>query len=190
MTVQSDGTREEPHLHRATDRIAQPWANGKGVTHTVAGATDGEWRISIATVTAAAEFSTYEGFTRQIMPLAGSDMTLRLNGDRVHLPQFSVLDFSGSDDVSVEDVATPMLDLNVFTQRGRYRSSLTMLTLPGDVDLTADEGQVKVVLALGTGTSYGVSGLEQLDAVVLSGPGRARITGVGRVAIAEITSTP
>lgn len=189
MTVQPSGPHEESRVHRAADRVAQPWANGKGVTRTVAGATDGEWRISIATVTAAAEFSVYKEFSRQIMPLAAAGMTLRVNGDRIHLPQFSVLDFLGSEDVSVEDVTTPMLDLNVFTRCGRYRSSLTMITLTPDTDLTVDEGQIGVAIALGRGISYGATSLDELDAVVLAGAGRARITGVGRVAIAAITST-
>lgn len=80
---------------------AQPWQNGRGITHeiwrTPAGDGDYEVRVSIADVTESGPFSTFPGYRRWTFlvgpaPIALGAVELLAPGDHVELPGDRALD--------------------------------------------------------------------------------------------------
>jgi environmental stress-induced protein Ves len=117
-------------LLRASERIAQPWKNGGGITREVAVFPDGagfdtfDWRVSIAQVASAGPFSRFDGIDRTLAILAGRmrltfpERVLELDADSAPLA------FAG--DVACEGTPLhgPVTDLNLMTRRGKVRGRM------------------------------------------------------------------
>ena len=110
----------------ASERVAQAWKNGGGITREVAvfpaGASmdDFLWRVSMAEVTEAGPFSLFAGIDRHLTVLSGT-LRLDVSDRRVILAAGESLAFAG--DVAVSGVPlTPVTDLNVMTRRGKFRA--------------------------------------------------------------------
>ncbi len=113
---------------------AQPWKNGAGLTRELAveprgaGATDFDWRISIAEVDRDAPFSAFPGVDRCITLLSGAGMRLAsIDGsidhrlDRVHAP----FTFSGDLALDATLLGGACSDFNVMTRRGAWRTEVS-----------------------------------------------------------------
>lgn len=107
---------------------AQPWRNGRGVTHEVV-----RWpgepfavRISVADITGPAPFSAFAGYRRWLYLLDGGPVTLDVDRERTVLgaPGDGVA-FAGDATVAAIAVARPSRDLNVMVRD----------TLPARVEL-------------------------------------------------------
>jgi environmental stress-induced protein Ves len=165
---------------RARDRTRTPWRNGAGFATDVvaeprnASVGDFDWRISIATVDEDADFSSYPGIDRLLMPLSPGGLDLEIDGTVRHTAQFEVQAFAGESLVRSVNVASTSLDLNLMLRRGRVAGTLTIHRVEGE--LVVEAGAVALVIA------GSVAGLELYDAVV--GPSTA--AGSGLVAIADI----
>jgi environmental stress-induced protein Ves len=112
----------------ASERVAQPWKNGGGITREIAvfpaGASmdDFLWRVSMAEVTEAGPFSLFANIDRHLTVLKG---TLRLEfSDRsVTLATGEGLAFAG--DAPVQGVPLePVTDLNIMTRRGHMHADI------------------------------------------------------------------
>ncbi len=113
----------------AAGRGTARWLNGGGVTHEIAvspaGATTADflWRVSIATVDRAGDFSRFAGIDRTLLVLdgslrltiAGKTRTLNDHGDPIRFP--------GDAPAHGDPGITPVTDLNIMTRRGKVHAT-------------------------------------------------------------------
>lgn len=108
---------------RASERVAQPWKNGGGVTREVfvspPGASGFDWRVSIAEVESAGPFSHFAGIDR-VMAILRGRLSLRFDDREVVLDSASApFAFPGDVACAGTPLGGPVTDLNVMTRRGR-----------------------------------------------------------------------
>lgn len=111
-----------------------PWRNGLGMTRPVAAASDDEqpdWRISIASVTDGAAFSTFAGYSRALIALPPGRLTLMQDGVPVAADAFGTVRFDGAANVVARVLGAPALAVNVMTLAG-HRPQLDWRTVTGD----------------------------------------------------------
>lgn len=117
------------------------WKNGAGWTTEIAarpeGASEFEWRVSIAEVDADAEFSPFPGIDRSILVLAGEGMELQVEGAapatlRAEGPAHA---FAGETPARARLLGGPTRDFNAMTRRGRYTHLLARRPLTGGLAL-------------------------------------------------------
>lgn len=108
----------------------QPWKNGGGTTRELlcsppnADYQSFDWRISLAHVQTAGDFSRFPGIDRHIVLIEGDSMPL-LQGEQVHvLHPFKPYSFAGEDPVACLLPQGPTKDLNLMLLRGRAHGSL------------------------------------------------------------------
>lgn len=98
-----------------------PWRNGAGATRELAAEADSAgavlWRISVADLDEAAEFSLFPDMDRVFVALG--DVRLTIDGTVVSLQAGEQVRFRGESSTSVA-VDRPTRALNVMTRRGRY----------------------------------------------------------------------
>jgi len=89
-----------------------PWANGRGHTTelvswerslALSSAGTPAWRLSIAELEGPAAFSTIPGVRRHFLPI-GSSVTLAVNGVPRRIPDHTVTEFAGDDDVELREL--------------------------------------------------------------------------------------
>ncbi len=108
---------------RRTAYAAAPWKNGGGTTHEairVPPAGDPfRWRVSIANVDTAGDFSDFSGYHRTLVLLEGSGVTLDIgDGHRVGLREAGdLVQFDGATAVRCTLVAGPCADLNLIVSQ-------------------------------------------------------------------------
>lgn len=108
-----------------------PWKNGQGFTLEIArshgvGLADFDWRVSIADVKSAGEFSYFPNRKRIIGVLDGGD-GLVLNIDQqapITLHQKQFFAFDGESDVHAELLDEPIRDFNLIYNPAKYRARL------------------------------------------------------------------
>jgi environmental stress-induced protein Ves len=128
---------------KPADYQAMPWKNGKGTTTQIAiyppdAGLDGGpfiWRLSIADVPDSGAFSSFPGYDRTIMVVAGNGMTLTV-GDRPaatlkHL--YEPFSFSGDATTDCQLVDGPIRDLNVIVDREQAHHTATVVRAGGQV---------------------------------------------------------
>lgn len=122
------------HLLRASDRVAQPWKNGGGVTREVAVSPDGagfdsfDWRVSIAEVASPGPFSRFEGTDRTLAILDGR-MRLTFPEHVLELDAGSApLAFPGEASCDGTPLGGTVTDLNLMTRRGKVRGRMEHLS--------------------------------------------------------------
>lgn len=105
---------------RAADYPRMPWKNGKGSTVEVCcDQASGDlqhfgWRVSIADITEAGEFSRFDGFQRIISVITGNGMTLAVDDAPAQaLTLFDAFAFSGDSEVACQLVDGPIQDFNL-----------------------------------------------------------------------------
>ena len=117
------------HVIRPSDYRVMPWKNGGGVTTEIFASPpsgDFDWRVSIATVNADGPFSSFAGYERHIMTLAGAGMKLDVEGRvRFVLEPFKPFSFSGDVQVSGSLLGGPVLDFNLMVRRHYGRGALS-----------------------------------------------------------------
>ncbi len=113
----------------ASARIAQPWKNGGGVTREVAvfpsgaGMDDFLWRVSMAEVTQAGAFSSFNGIDRHLTVLQGQ-LRLEVDGAQHVLKRLDSLAFAGDAPAHGAPIGEHVLDLNIMTRRGQMRAQV------------------------------------------------------------------
>jgi environmental stress-induced protein Ves len=116
---------------RPPEYRVMPWKNGGGVTTEIFAsppAGNFDWRVSIARVNGDGPFSTFIGYERHIMTLAGEGMRLEVEGrGRFDLEPFKPFSFSGDIRVSGSLQNGPVLDFNLMVRRDFGRGALSVL---------------------------------------------------------------
>lgn len=201
----------------------QPWRNGGGVTRELAthpkaaSAQDGvwDWRVSIAEVSKAGDFSTFPGVERVLTVIDGELLVLNVDGKEYPLEKYRPFRFSGEAPSSSTLPTGDIRDLNVMTRDGAFKGYTSIVELsrkrpqpvfggqlavllegkasvvPGAVEEASDVG-TPADSAAGTAADTGEVApvepvaLDRYDAVVGSEAGTPEITGRGFVAIISI----
>jgi len=121
------------HVHRHTDRVPTPWANGGGMTYEVArwpeGGTDFAWRLSVAEVATEGPFSSYPGVDRTLVLLSGR-MRLVIDGEARDLLPDSPIAFAGESRVLAQLSDGPTMDFNVMSRQGAVSATVEVVTGP------------------------------------------------------------
>jgi len=165
---------------RRADHRVMPWRNGGGTTREIAvcpGAAPGRfaWRLSIASVTQAGPFSTFDGYDRVIMVLDGGGMVLDVEGvahrfARPHEP----FAFAGEACVHCDLIDGPIHDFNVMVDRATHRTTVDIITVSAPLDLAPAVETRAVVVLDGRAILAPETGLEPWDTAIVD-PGTAAV---------------
>ena len=193
----------------------EPWRNGGGVTREIAShpkaasAQDGawDWRVSIAEVSKAGDFSKFPGVERVLTVIDGELLVLVVDGVEHGLEKYRPFRFSGEAPSSSSLPTGDIRDLNVFTRNGAYKAYTSIVELSKKRAHPVFEGQLAVLLEWKATVVPGEAGedaaepaaaaaepaqapepveLERYDAVIGSDDRSPEITGRGFVAIISI----
>lgn len=171
---------------------SQPWRNGLGISRTIACGRDPDgtiaWSLSLTTIGADCPFSDYRGYDRVFTPVAGSGVTLAIDGrapvrlDMVDRP----FGFSGDACVECRLIGGPVDVVNAMVLRTWGVQTVTVLhghtphypvTAP-IVLLHALHGPAEVTIAkrsclLGTGDTLRLDDEVGTNAAITAGPATA-----------------
>jgi uncharacterized protein len=140
---------------KADEYRRMPWRNGHGETAQVAigpaGATvnDFDWRVSMARIDADGPFSIFPQTDRTLTVLRGDGLHLSIAGSApIELMCDSEpLAFPGDVAGNATLLGGPVTDLNVMTQRERFKHSMRRLRVAGRVDLVVEAPLALLVCA-------------------------------------------
>ncbi len=132
----------------------EPWRNGGGVTREIAShpkaasAQDGawDWRVSIADVGSAGEFSTFPGMERVITVIDGELLLLTVDGEEHPLEKYRPFRFSGEAASSSALPTGDIRDLNVIARAGEFKGYTSIIELSKKRAHPVFEGQLAVLL--------------------------------------------
>ncbi|SEB62231.1 HutD/Ves family protein [Arthrobacter woluwensis] len=183
----------------------EPWRNGGGVTREIArhpreASPDGawDWRVSIAEVGKAGDFSAFPGMERVISVIDGELLVLTVDGEEHAMERYRPFRFSGDAATSSALPTGDIRDLNVIARRGAFKGYLSILELSKKRAHPVFEGQLAILLegkasvADGAGDSAGEGSggepveLGRYDAVVGSDEASPELLGRGFVAIVSL----
>jgi len=155
----------------ASQRAAQPWKNGGGVTREVAAFPPGagmdafDWRVSIADVASDGPFSLFPEIDRTLTILTGDGIALDLDGLTSRLLPGRPFAFPGDKPASATLLGGPVTDLNVMSRRGRIVHAVTALA--AGQSLAVEEGVLVWISGEGR---VGGAAMAPLDAVQAAAP--------------------
>lgn len=110
----------------------EAWANGAGVTRTIASRTgphgDVDWRISLATLEGSAAFSRFPGMDRVLVPMDNTSVELHAQDGHLTASPIAPAHFPGDMPVWARDVVRPTHVLNVMTRRAACVATVVVAT--------------------------------------------------------------
>lgn len=175
------------YLPNSQRRISR-WKNGGGCTAEIAiapngaGLDDFDWRISMATISQAGDFSVFPGIDRTLMLLAGNGVALQVD----QAPPFKLdlgqplIRFPGEAAVRASISDGPCTDFNVMTRRGACRHRFETRSFIGQHSLTRRGANTLLFLAGGAPVhclcGHTARRLNQHDALLLSADDDATLT--------------
>ena len=201
---------------RFTDLKPQPWRNGGGVTREVAshrggasagaassGATssdDGawDWRVSIADVTSAGQYSPFPGMERVLTVVEGELLLLAVDGTEHPLEKYRPFRFPGGAASSSALPTGDVRNLNVIAREGTFKAYTSIVELSKKRAHPVFEGQLGILLqgqaavTAGADTSETAGEatepvlLNRYDSVVGSDSQTPEILGRGFLAVVSI----
>jgi len=188
------------HIIRYRDLKPTPWRNGAGTTREVmsfpAGTEDFDWRISIAEVDAAGEFSAFPGVERILTLIEGELLVLTVDGVEHAMERYRPFRFSGDSATSCVLPVGSTRNLNVMARRGTVKAYLSIVELSKKRAHPVFDDQVGILLqgnavVTATPTDSSPSGesaeLGTLDAVRGSDPA-PEVLGRGFLAVVTLES--
>ncbi|MFJ4262631.1 HutD family protein [Paenarthrobacter nicotinovorans] len=139
---------------RFADVRPEPWRNGGGVTREIAShpqaasAQDGawDWRVSIADVSTAGDFSVFPGMERVITIIDGELLLLTVDGSEHPLEKYRPFRFSGEAASSATLPTGDIRDLNVIARQGAYKGYTSIVEISKKRPHPVFEGQLAVLL--------------------------------------------
>ncbi|KRE67501.1 hypothetical protein ASG92_14450 [Arthrobacter sp. Soil736] len=139
---------------RFADLRPQPWRNGGGVTRELAShpraasAQDGvwDWRVSIADVTKAGDFSPFPGMERVLTVIDGELLLLTVDGGEHPLEKYRPFRFSGEAASSSALPTGDIRDLNVIARTGAFKGYTSIVELSKKRAHPVFEGQLGILL--------------------------------------------
>ncbi|UKA49301.1 HutD family protein [Arthrobacter sp. FW305-123] len=132
----------------------EPWRNGGGVTRELAShpkaasAQDGawDWRVSIADVSKAGEFSLFPGMERVITIIEGELLLLTVDDAEHPLEKYRPFRFSGEAASSATLPTGDIRDLNVIARTGAFKGYTSIVEISKKRAHPVFEGQLAVLL--------------------------------------------
>jgi environmental stress-induced protein Ves len=206
---------------RYAELKAQPWRNGGGVTRELASHSgtapagdvtlqDGawDWRVSIAEVSKAGDFSSFPGMDRVLTVIDGELLLLNVDGAEHPLEKYRPFRFSGDADSSGALPTGDLRALFVVTRNGAFKGYTSIIELSKKRAHPVFEGQLGILLQGQATASPGTAGeaqtageapaadaldterveLNRYDAVVGSDAATPEILGRGFLAVVSIDS--
>ncbi|UEL28251.1 HutD family protein [Pseudarthrobacter sp. L1SW] len=182
---------------RFADRKPQPWRNGGGVTTQIAGHPDAaslqdggwDWRVSIAEVTKAGDFSPFPGMERVLTVVEGELLLLTVDGSEHPLEKYRAFRFPGGAATSCALPTGDVTNLNVITRAGSFKGFTSIIEISRKRAHPLFAGQLGILLQGQATASEGTSEAEVLgryDAVVGSDTASPEILGRGFLAVVSI----
>lgn len=192
---------------RFADLKPQPWRNGGGVTRELAShrggaaAADGawDWRVSIADVTSAGEYSPFPGMERVLTVVEGELLLLAVDGTEHPLEKYRPFRFPGGAASSSALPTGDVRNLNVIAREGTFKAYTSIVELSKKRAHPVFEGQLGILLQGQAAVSAGNAGqdsgggqdsapvaLNRYDAVVGSDSQTPEILGRGFLAVVSI----
>lgn len=177
---------------------AEPWRNGGGVTREIArqGSSDGgwDWRVSIADVTKAGDFSAFPGMERVLTVIEGELLLLTVDGAEQPLEKYRPFRFDGGAATTGSLPTGDIRDLNVITRAAAYKGYTSIIELSKKRAHPVFDGQLAVLLQGQAVVSAGGSGqadtnpveLGRYDAVAGSDDNSPEILGRGFLAVVSV----
>jgi environmental stress-induced protein Ves len=188
----------------------EPWRNGGGVTRELAShpkaasAQDGawDWRVSIADISKAGDFSVFPGMERVLTVVDGELLLLTVDGAEHPLEKYRPFRFSGEASTHGALPTGDIRDLNVITRTGTFKGYTSIIELSKKRAHPVFEGQLAVLLQGQATVSPGAAeepeggeppalateqqALNRYDAVVGSDSQSPEILGRGFLAVVSI----
>lgn len=182
---------------RFAELRSEPWRNGGGVTRELAShpkaasAQDGawDWRVSIADVSKAGDFSAFPGMERVLTVIDGELLLLTVDGAEHPLEKYRPFRFSGDASSRGALPTGDIRDLNVITRAGSFKGFTSIIELSKKRAHPVFEGQLGVLLqgqATAGDSTHEPEALTQYDAVVGSDMETPDILGRGFLAVVSI----
>lgn len=194
---------------RFAELRSEPWRNGGGVTRELAShpkaasAQDGawDWRVSIADVSKAGDFSAFPGMERVLTVIDGELLLLTVDGAEHPLEKYRPFRFSGDAEAHGALPTGDIRDLNVITRTGSFKGFTSIIELSKKRAHPVFAGQLAVLLqgqatvAAGAAEADGdeaaqapgePEALNRYDAVVGSDTRSPEILGRGFLAVVSI----
>ncbi|MGN7199739.1 HutD/Ves family protein [Arthrobacter sp. SAFR-044] len=178
---------------RFADLKAEPWRNGGGVTREIArqASPDGgwDWRVSIADVAKAGDFSAFPGMERVLTVIEGELLLLSVGGAEQPLEKYRPFRFDGGAATTATLPTGDIRDLNVITRTGAFKAFTSIIELSKKRAHPVFEGQVGVLLQGQAKVSQaGAEAVElgRYDAVTGSDDDSPEILGRGFLAVVSI----
>ncbi|MHA7296408.1 HutD/Ves family protein [Pseudarthrobacter sp. MDT3-1] len=160
---------------RFAELRSEPWRNGGGVTRELAShpkaasAQDGawDWRVSIADVSKAGDFSAFPGMERVLTVIDGELLLLTVDGAEHPLEKYRPFRFSGEAAAHSALPTGDIRDLNVITRTGSFKGFTSIIELSKKRAHPVFEGQLAVLLQGQAAVSAGSLSVsaEAVDAV-------------------------
>ncbi|WP_028272798.1 HutD/Ves family protein [Arthrobacter sp. UNC362MFTsu5.1] len=160
---------------RYAELRAEPWRNKGGVTRELAShpkaasSQDGawDWRVSIAEVSKAGQFSAFPGMDRVLTVVDGELLLLTVDGSEHPLEKYRPFRFPGDADVTGALPTGDIRGLNVITRNGAFKGYTSIIELSKKRAHPVFEGQLGILLQGQATVSPGAAGADASDA----GPG-------------------
>lgn len=199
---------------RFAELRSEPWRNGGGVTRELAShpqaasAQDGawDWRVSIAELTKAGDFSPFPGMERVLTVVEGELLLLTVDGAEHPLEKYRPFRFSGEAAAHGALPTGDVRNLNVITRTDSFKGFTSIIELSKKRAHPVFEGQLAVLLQGSATVSPGAAGeadggaegpaeaapapepeaLNRYDAVVGSDIHSPEILGRGFLAVVSI----
>ncbi|GAA4360087.1 HutD/Ves family protein [Paeniglutamicibacter cryotolerans] len=185
-----------------SDLPAAKWRNGGGTTRQIlsgklsmAGAPetvtgdDWDWRLSIADVDTAGDFSAFTGMTRILTVIEGELLAMKIDGQEKQLERFRPLRFDGGSATSATLPTGPIRDLNLIARTGTVTGHVAIVELSKKHPQHLFGGQFGVLLQ-GKATLNTADGtqaeLGRLDTVVGGEQETPTISGRGFLAVVSL----
>jgi len=154
---------------RYAELKAHPWRNGGGVTlelasHPTSASQDGpaaagwDWRVSIADMSKAGDFSAYPGMDRVLTVVEGELLLLSVDGAEHPLEKYRPFRFSGDAAASGALPTGDIRDLNVITRRGVFKGYTSIIELSKKRAHPVFEGQFGILLQGAAAVAPGTAG--------------------------------
>jgi uncharacterized protein len=180
---------------RFADLKPEPWRNGGGTTRQVASqpgsAQDGswDWRVSIADVTKAGDFSAFPGMERVLTVVEGELLLLSVDGAERPLEKYRPFRFPGGASTHASLPTGDIRDLNVITRAGSFKGYTSIIELSKKRAKPIFEGSIGILLQGQAAVAVGTEEPEPLaryDAVVGSDADTPDVLGRGFLAVVSI----
>lgn len=180
---------------RFADLKPEPWRNGGGTTRQLASqpgsAPDGswDWRISIADVTKAGDFSAFPGMERVLTVVEGELLLLSVDGAERPLEKYRPFRFPGGASTHASLPTGDIRDLNVITRAESFKGYTSIIELSKKRAKPIFEGSIGILLQGQATVAVGTDEPEPLaryDAVVGSDADTPDVLGRGFLAVVSI----